>query len=435
MRIACILLPVALLAAAPPKLPDPYQSIVELAHSEAPEFAADTLLRVVESGKIRGRESVTPLIEEAFRLAGAAQFRIALRGISQNLGDTRAGNLDRAYRLKLDALTLQSRAVRDMLTFNKLRARQLFGEIAPPILPPLSCADVLVPDVSAFYDTLATVVMSTFTDQERAKEAHINFLLSYLAQVTSPAQLAPALRLIQSVDLTPAQRDAVLGRVNGILEGLQLEERVFAATLADVRSAITPETSASFDKYVERGMSGTRCAPDSPQVERYWQSGDSKRIFEQAIKLRMGPSGTMLSIAERSTPEWTLQLTDFLRDLGGWTSGHESSDAAFFHEKSAVYEALVDLTPPGPQRDKTIASFVGFLAGSNLQQQSPVEWFSHAPLMFERLKNADDGEADRLLDAYAASGTPALVLFATLEKTFGSKLPSWVPADVGSNTK
>jgi hypothetical protein len=434
MRAACLLLlSLALFAAEPPKIPEPYQSIVGLAHATPPEFAANALLRVVESGKIRDPDAVKFLTEEAFRLAAAALFRMPLRAISPNLGDTRAGNLDRAYRLKLDALTLQSRAVRDMLAVNKPKARQLFGEISAPVLPPLSCADALVPDVSAFYDTLAAVVMSTFSEKERAKEEHINFLLSYLAQVTSPAQLAPALRLIQSVELTPGQHDAVLGRINGILEGMQLEDRAFTATLSDVRSMITPETSASFVKYMQRGLSGTRCPDDSAKVETYWQSGDAKRIFEGAIKLRMRPSGTMLSAAERSKPEWNLQLTDFLKDLGNWSASQESSDAAYFHEKCAVYEALLDLTPPGAQRDKTIEGFVGFLAGSNLQQQSPVEWFSHAPLMLDRLKNAGDGEAGKLLDAYAASGSPALMLFVTLEKTFGSNLPSWVPAGVGSN--
>ena len=433
MRIVCILLSLSLLAAEPPKLPEPYRALVELAHATPPEFAADTLLRVVESGKIHDRESLASLTEEAFRLAAAAQFRLPRRAISPNLGDTRTGNLDRAYRLKLDALTLQSRAVRAMLAVNKPRARQLFVEIVAPALAPLSCADALVPDVSAFYDALGAVVMSTFTAQERAKEEHINFLLGYLAQVTSPAQLAPVLRLIQTVELTAAQRDAVLGSINGILEGLPLEDRAFTATLNDVRSMITSETSGSFEKYKQRGLSGTRCADDSPNLERYWQSADAKRIFDQAMKLRLGSNGQMLSVADRLKPEWNLQLTDFLKDLGNWASSLESSDAAFFHEKCAVYEALIDLIPAGAQRDKAIEGFVGFLAGSNLQQQSPVEWFSHAPLMFERLKNAGDGESEKLLDAYRASGSPALLWFVGMEKTFGSRLPSFVPAGLGSN--
>ena len=320
-----------------------------------------------------------------------------------------------------------------MLPVNRLRARQLFTEMAAPVVLPLSCADALVPDVSTFYDTLATVAMSTFTERERAKEEHINFLLGYLAQVTSPVQLAPVLHLVQAVDFTPAQRDVVVGRVNGILEGMQLEQRAFSATLPDVRSAVTPETSASFDKYTQRGKSGTRCADDSPQFERYWQSSDAKRIFEEAVKLRMSPSGTMLSAADRSKGDWQLRLTDFLKDLANWTSAQDSSDAAFFHEKCAVYEALLDLTPPGAQRDKALERFVGFLAGSTLQQQSSVEWFSHASLMYERLKNAGDGDAGKLLDAYRASGSPELMLFVGIERTFGSNVPSFVPAGVGSN--
>jgi hypothetical protein len=433
MRFACFLLALVLFAAEPPKLPEPYRSIVDLAHAAPPEFAADALLRVVESGKIRDRDSNKALIEEAFRLAGVAQFRMPMRSVLRSLADIREGDLDRAYRLKLDALTMQSRAVHDMLAVNKPRARQLFMEISAPAIAPSGCPDVLIPDVSAFYAALGAVVMSTFTDQERAKEEHINFLLSYLAQVSTAAQLAPVLRLIQGVELTPAQRDAVLGRVNGLLEGMQLDDRSFRATLADLRPLITPETSASFEKYQQRGFSGTQCAEDSPKIERYWQSSDAKRIFDEGMKLRMAPSGGMLSVADRQKPEWNLQLADFLKDLGGWTQGQDTSDAAFFNEKCAVYEALIDLTPQGAQRDKAIDAFVGFLAGSNLQQQNPVEWFSHARLLFERLHDAGDTEAEKLLDGYRASGSPALALFVAVERTFGSKLPSWVPAGVGSN--
>src|SRR5258708_39816101 len=56
MRLTCLFLIAALLPAEPPKLPEPYQSIAEQAHSVSPEFAADALLCVVESHKITNAE-------------------------------------------------------------------------------------------------------------------------------------------------------------------------------------------------------------------------------------------------------------------------------------------------------------------------------------------------------------------------------------------
>ena len=50
-RFSLLFLAAAFLSDAQ-KLPEPYLSIVELAHSAPPEFAADAMLRVVESGKI-----------------------------------------------------------------------------------------------------------------------------------------------------------------------------------------------------------------------------------------------------------------------------------------------------------------------------------------------------------------------------------------------
>src|ERR1700694_1016206 len=105
-RFSLLILAAAFLADAP-KLPEPYQSIVELAHAAPPEFAADALLRVVESDKIANRDSKRDLVAQAFRLAGMAKFQVRMRGVAGTMVDTRSGYLSRAYDLKLDALSLE----------------------------------------------------------------------------------------------------------------------------------------------------------------------------------------------------------------------------------------------------------------------------------------------------------------------------------------
>src|SRR5690348_1908317 len=114
MRLSCIVVgffPIlALLSAEPLKLLEPYQSIVELARGAPVEFSADALLRVVESGKIVDPEAKIDLVEQAFRLAASAKFKVRMRKLPGSMADTRSSYLGSAYDLKLDVLSLQSRA-------------------------------------------------------------------------------------------------------------------------------------------------------------------------------------------------------------------------------------------------------------------------------------------------------------------------------------
>ena len=181
MRRFCLLFLAAALVDAQ-KLPEPYLSIVELAHSAPPEFAADALLRVVESGKVTDRNARRDLAEQAFRLAGSARFPVRMRGLPGSTVDTRSGYLSQAYDLKLDALSLESRAVHDLLSLDAAKARELFQDIARPQLASLTCDDALVYDVSDFYQTLGAIANTTFTQKERDKEEHVAFLLDYLGQ-------------------------------------------------------------------------------------------------------------------------------------------------------------------------------------------------------------------------------------------------------------
>jgi hypothetical protein len=441
IRRLCLFFVATLILGGAPNLPQPYQSIVELAQSAPPEFAADALLRVVESGKVADVNTRRDLVEQAFRLAASAKFPVRMRGVPGSTVDTRSGNLSQAYDLKLDALSLQSRAIRDLLSIDPAKARELFLTMPKPALAPLSCGDALVYDVSDFYQTLASVANSTFSRAEREKEEHINFLVDYLGQATSPAQLAPIARVIRTVNITLVQREILWNRFNGLLEGIQPDDRSFSGSMADLSQLGSPEIQASLDKYRQRstGCKDDMSAPvrangdaeppkivTTPKIERYWQSPEAQRLLVDANKLRYNSIGQVFSDGERSTPEWQQQLSDFLSELADWSPSAEKSEADFYNQKCVVFEALVELIPPGPQRDKTLQAFIDFIGNSNLQQQSPVEWFLHAHSMLERVRSTNTGEPAKLLEAYQSSGNAVLALYAAVENTFGGKLPSWV---------
>src|SRR5581483_11049307 len=146
-----------------PALPKNIQELVDRARSVPPEFAADVLLRLAESD----------LIEEAFRRAAGAQEPVKRLSLRPGGGDTRVSFQARAFAQDLDGLTLQSRAVIDMVKVDKAKAREMFRQIPVPHVPKLNCADMLVYDVSAFYEALGEVAGNTFSAKERAEEAHV----------------------------------------------------------------------------------------------------------------------------------------------------------------------------------------------------------------------------------------------------------------------
>src|SRR5579863_3639162 len=143
-RLAVLLLIPAVFAAEPQKLPGALQSIADLATTAPPEFAADALLRIVESGKLADRNARRALVEQAFGLAASAKFGVRMNGLPGTVTDTASGSLSQAYALKLDVSSLQSRAVEDLLPLDASKARELFEQIVKPTLAPLTCDDALV---------------------------------------------------------------------------------------------------------------------------------------------------------------------------------------------------------------------------------------------------------------------------------------------------
>jgi hypothetical protein len=428
MRVLIPFLLTTSIFAAERKLPPGLEPVAQLALSAPPEFAADGLLRLVESKKIIDQPTEIELTQQAFDLASSAHFRAGMRPIPGTAPDTRAGSLGKAYRLNLDTVSLQARAVMAMLQFDKVKARQMFSSIAAMDLPPLRCEDSLVYDIAPFYRALTALVNSGFTAKERAKEDHVALLLQYVAQVHNPAQIAPMAEVLKSVGLPPKQYEAALAQFNGMLESLSGDSRSYAAYSDEVAAAMTPEMMAAFHKYTDKNANAEQCKEGSAQSEGYWQTPDTQHLLAGVGELRSG-SGThkMLSDAERTTPEWQQRLADYEKQIADWNVAAEKSEADYYQQKCIVYEALVELIPPGPDRDRALEEFISFMSNSNLQGQDPVSWFMPAHAMLERVRNTNNGEPAKVLAAFEASGNPVLALYAVLERKFARASP-WFAA-------
>jgi len=292
------------------KLPGAYQSLVDLARAAPPEFTADALLRIVEQGKFLDKDARIDLIEDAFRSASAAKFQVRMDGLPGTTTDTSSGSLSRAYALKLDALSLESRAVRDMLPLDPVKARRMFGEIARPMLPALTCDDALFYDLSDFYQALSVVVNGSFSQKERAKDDHLNFLSDYLGQAASPLELAPIAQVIEGVSVTNQQRQGLWARLGGLMESIQADDRSLSAALPALNSLSLPEVQSSIEKYRQKShgcasdtSTDTSKKPTTPKLDAYWQSANGQQLVQPGKKLRFDKNNVPLSDADRARLE------------------------------------------------------------------------------------------------------------------------------------
>ena len=162
----------------PPKLPPEIERVLALALAAPPEFAASALLRV--ESKVPGKDLRRELVDMAFSLASKARNPVQLDPVPGLDPDTRTGFLANALKLKLDSTSLQSRAVVAALAFDPVHARDLFAHMAMPPSGAAVCEDSLLPDVASYYDTLAAVIRSGFSPEERATELHVSFLVAAL---------------------------------------------------------------------------------------------------------------------------------------------------------------------------------------------------------------------------------------------------------------
>src|SRR5579872_2909981 len=109
-----------------PPLPSDIETMVATARSAPPEIFADAIVRMVEGGRIPNIEWQKILLQEAFTSAQQAHEPVRLIAAAGLASDTRASFRARAGDLQLDALSLEARVLKALLTVDRSMARQMF---------------------------------------------------------------------------------------------------------------------------------------------------------------------------------------------------------------------------------------------------------------------------------------------------------------------
>lgn len=432
-RVALLLIAALALRAADekrtkPELPAAVRPIVELARGVAPEIFANTITDLVATGKIPDRQSQIDLLEEAFANAQSAKEPYRLIAIPSTPQDTRALHRSKAGELKLDALSLESRILREMVRIDHAKARAMFDEIARPVLDPRPCEDPLVADVSPYYEMAAAIAQSAFTSAQKEKNAHVAFLEAVLDGARSPGELLPFLQMSRAVALTQPQHDLLIGAIAGKLSSIGADYRPFAMTYDALKAEVDAMSPADREvlepalrSYAITQASAARCGPDfGPRIyngeeevrparidgaikaDIYFQSGDAKQIGQELQQLRLSAAKNRLG----SDSEWNNRLADVLRDYVAWHPEGDDIDA--FHQRATVLRALLEIAPPGEDRDRVVETCVEFVSSAAAQQDHPEEWLYQVQLLSE----GSGSDVKKILRLFRASGDPPLVLYA-----------------------
>lgn len=445
----------------PPKLPPELEAVYGLALAAPPEFAANALLRVAD--RVQDRALRAGFIDMAFSLAAAAHHPQRLEAPPGSEPDSAAAALSSALKLGLDGLSLQSRAIVEMLPLRRLRARQMFEAMRRPTLEHASCQTELLPDPTAYFQAVAAIAQSGFDEEERARLDDLSFVVSTLSQISFVRELAPAAAFAASLNLEANRFELVAGALAARFEEVEADSRSYRASASAIDAAVAAVVAkakslgvspapfaAAYRSFLVKQLKAPRCGggdpasglfvqggpsglfgddirgglppltaeettPEKPlegqpASSRYWQSEPAQRVFKECMKLRRAPDGSNYSEAARKTPEWARQFSDVLNSMAGWKASDEKSDADYFHQKAIVYQALLELAPRGDAVERTIASFVDFLRNSTLAERSPVEWFWHARSTLERVRADQPERAAAIAAAYRSSGSIVLLL-------------------------
>jgi hypothetical protein len=412
----------------------------------------DAIVKIVEAGKVPQKELQIELLESAFQSARTAHEPVRLIAIPQTPLDTRELYRGKGGDMRLDAISLQARVLKEMLTLDRPKARHMFEGLAHPVLDVRPCEDPFVADVAPYYEIAASIAQSAFSDEEKKHDAHVQLLIALLAGARSSNELAAFASVIDNVALTHAQSEQVIGAFSAKLASMGADYRSLAVfynmldgsvrKLADFASANRIDDSGltdGFRKFLVAQMTAGRCSPDIPiefkeqlseeetapashgadmVTHLYFDTGDAKDIGDKLLDIRSKGGGRVagqlqedghFKILGIAPPSIEVQngVGDLLHDFILWQP--RGSDADVLHQKATLLTALLRMTARIDEFPKIASMAVSLLTTSGAQKEAPAEW------MWQVKSLASTG-GPKMLDLYRASGNSGLVVYAALWK-------------------
>jgi hypothetical protein len=254
------------------------QPIIDLASAAAvlpPELAADGLIQLAHSEAPSDKKLAVAWLEDAFRLAKQATFPyrvVTLSGIAAT-SDSTAGIVQLSLEPGLDALSLRSRSIREMLRFDRQKAREMFDEITSVVPPPLTCTSATGFSLSLYYTTALAIERDGFSPMERSRGLVQDFVRGLVSRIGSPFQLLPLQQTLVLEASHARDADEVLTSYAIAVGNLRTDDRSFTATTTPAlfqslhelvaacrsRGASPAPMLNAFRQYFERQLAQEQC--------------------------------------------------------------------------------------------------------------------------------------------------------------------------------
>ncbi|MBI2685527.1 MAG: hypothetical protein HYX27_04360 [Acidobacteria bacterium] len=450
--------------------------VVDLAQYVPPEFAADALLRVAGAPRNRDREWRIELLEQSFEMSVQVpelnrQRILGKRIVARSRTEIRSLGFDQ----RLDRLSLQSRAVREMMSLDRQKALQMFQRIAWPRLHKLECRDALIDHVDEYYSLLAEMVDSAFTPEQRARGQHIDLLSRQMSRMISAVEVGAMAKAVSSSTLADEELAFLSSRLVAALDQIQTDDRSFSASLSGadlefhhlVRIMGTRGISAgglisAYRRYLVRNLAGNRCAdtggselssevldsfnqnlasasdsnrapltpddlkPSKTQGHADWEifvdDAEFNRAWQDFLDLLLGkgrgsPLGAKpLSDEQKNTLEWRTQFDDFLRQIDEARPNAGDSEHRLFYRKATALHGALRVARAGPDRERVIRQYVALLQSSNLQRESLLEWYGQVQRSVNSIRGLGPEASEVFLDELERSGSAVLCLYAVVSR-------------------
>ncbi len=440
-------------------------NLIQLARSASPEVAVDALLTISTSKLLTDKTRKIELIEEAFRLSSKVREPIKRQSVGLAV-DSRAGYKTMAYAMGLDRLSLQTKAVASMIPLDAFRARTMFEEISLPRVPTLSCADSLVYNFDAYYETLLTVADRAFNEEEKKSLAHIQFITARLQESQSVFQLTAVAKLILNAIASSEEAFTFVSIFSKNLDRLSTEPRSFAFLIErdsflltvhklifklKERQVAALELTNAVRRFLLKNMSAAACQDVTwikkgkpvvpPVIERlnvefatpitaddikpesfgpkaddveYWSSKSGIAILRAARDLRFGGTSEQLNLEQRKTEEWSDKLQRYLNLLEAWDAAAEASDEDYFQQKCNAYRVIVDLCPNDQQRQAVLRSYSSYLLEADKRYKGSIEWILPVKEYLRALRFKDDQIRTSSLEPWVAANDTNLRVYGEM---------------------
>ena len=419
--VLLMLLPACLFADSKERqkqFPDIYQ-LVERAQSVPPEFAASTLLRVAASPALTDKTWKKELLMDAFRFGGMSRYpmqRSIIRG--HGAESSQASLTSLAYAQKLDRLSLQGMAVKQMIPLDKAKAWDMFNEIQPPNVAKGSCEDLLLDNPSAYYDLIPLVIKLPV----RSMNAETSWMNNFVVLVQSPVELPLIMNAIGRSIVLSEQWNLLGASLAAVLDRMSGDDRAFTSSLPEVqeklglteqmmRSWANPEPLiVAHRNYLDRHLKEPRCG-ENKNLPVF---ADASRA--QFMHLMFGSTSRGLSDADKNTEAWRDEFQAYLRIILDAKPQSAETEEAFFLRKAGMLTAAVTMVPTGAERDKAVVQFLAYLANENMQQANFLLWFDQLAKLADLTRSLRPADHDGFLRAVEATGHPVMSLYAMRER-------------------